>query len=96
MSSGSNFFICACAILVFSIINYKIGPIINGAVGPNWALENCKKMSDDFKDYKKSNPNMSDEVKERRESEIRKCRNEQAMYNMEHTSIAFNGVIGFI
>ena len=96
MSAGSNFFICACAILVFSIINYKIGPIINGAVGPNWALENCKKKSDDFKDDKKSNPNMSDEVKERRESEIRKCRNEQAMYNMEHTSIAFNGGIGFI
>ena len=39
---------------------------------------------------------MSEEVKERRESKIRKCRNEQAMYNMEHTSIAFNGVIGFI
>jgi len=89
MSAGSNFFICACAILVFSIINYKIGPIINGVVGPTWALENCAKMSDDFKDDKKSDPDMSEEVKERRESKIRKCRNEQAMYNMEHKFHSF-------
>ena len=96
MSSGSNFFICACAILVFSIINYKIGPIINGRVGYNWGLLNCAKQSDDYEDAKKANPSMSDETKESIEAGIRQCRNQKAMHDMEHTSIVFNGVIGFI
>ena len=49
MSANSNFFICSCAILVFTIINYNLGPIINGRVGNSylarnsWALVNCKK-----------------------------------------------------
>ena len=96
MSAGSNFFICACAILVFSIINYKIGPIINGRVGYNWGLLNCAKKSDDYEDEKKANPSMSDETKESIEAGIRQCRNQKAMHDMEHTSIVFNGVIGFI
>jgi len=39
---------------------------------------------------------MSDETKESIEAGIRQCRNQKAMHDMEHTSIVFNGVIGFI
>ena len=96
MSSGSNFFICACAILVFSIINYKIGPIINYRVGTDWALANCEELQDQYDEAKELNPNMSDEEKESFAFPIRRCRNKKAMHNMEHTSVVFNGVIGFI
>jgi hypothetical protein len=96
MSSGSNFFICACAILVFSIINYKIGPIINYRVGTDWALANCEELQDQYDAAKELNPNMSDEEKESYAFPIRRCRNKKAMHNMEHTSVVFNGVIGFI
>ena len=96
MSSGSNFFICACAILVFSIINYKIGPIINYKVGTDWALANCEDLQDRYDAAKELNPNMSDEEKESYAFPIRRCRNKKAMHNMEHTSVVFNGVIGFI
>ena len=96
MSSGTTFFICACAILLFSIINYKLAPIINGRVGYSWGLLNCAKMSDDYDSAREANPDMSDEQKETFESDIRKCRNRKAMHDMEHTSIVFNGVIGFI
>ena len=96
MSSGSNFFICACAILAFSIINYKIGPIINYRVGTDWALANCEELQDRYDAAKELNPNMSDEEKESYAFPIRRCRNKKAMHNMEHTSVVFNGVIGFI
>ena len=33
MSKGLIFFCCACAILLFTIINISVGPIISGKVG---------------------------------------------------------------
>ena len=103
MSPGSIFFFCACAILVFSIINYKIGPIINQRVDKmnekdsnNWGLLNCGRLVDLYNKAKELYPGMSDRVKESFELEIRKCRNRKVMYNMEHTSVVFNGVIGFL
>lgn len=102
MSANSNFFICSCAILVLTIINYKLGPIVTGKVGytsyddNTWALSNCKKMSDDYEEAKKTNPYMTILTKNEYELRIRRCKHERAMYNMEYTSIVFNGVIGFI
>ena len=102
MSANSNFFICSCAILVFTIINYNLGPIINGRVGNSylarnsWALVNCKKYSDDYEKEKQTNPSMTIYTKNQRELRIRRCKHERAMYNMEYTSIVFNAVIGFI
>jgi len=36
MSAGANFFVVACAILIFSIINLSIGPAINKFVSSGW------------------------------------------------------------
>ena len=96
MSAGSNFFICACAILAFSIINFKIGPISSGTVGSTWARQNCEEYVVEYDEAKERNPNMSDDEKETYELKISTCRNKKAMHNMEHTSQVFNGVIGFI
>ena len=39
MSKGLIFFCCACAILLFTIINLSVGPIISGKVGSDYNLE---------------------------------------------------------
>ena len=102
MSPGANFFVVSCAILIFSIINLSIGPIINKVIttdsedGVFWGQLNCAKKSDDYEDKKKSNPSMSEEKKKKEEIKIRKCRNRKAMYNMEYTSFIFNIFIGFV
>lgn len=96
MSAGSNFFICSCAILVFTIINLSIGPIINKKVGTTWGGLNCLRFEDEYDEYKKTHPKMSEEDKEEYEYTIRMCNNLKAMHNMEYTSFTFNIVIGFI
>ena len=44
MSAGANFFVVSCAILIFSIINLSIGPVINRQL-TNYGNSNCKKKS---------------------------------------------------
>ena len=62
MSKGLIFFCCACAILLFTIINISVGPIISGKVGNDyymsdpddsssyinlaWGTANCEYFSD--------------------------------------------------
>ncbi len=52
MSKGLIFFCCSCAILLFSIINLSVGPIISKRVGDNWGTLNCKKAKDDYDEVK--------------------------------------------
>ena len=54
MSAGTNFFVVSCAILIFSIINFSLGPIINKKVVGDWDLANCAKLSDDYETRKKT------------------------------------------
>ena len=96
MTAQSNFFICSIAILVFAIINYDIGPIINKKVGTNWATNSCKKIKDDYYKDKADNPNMSKEDKDDWDFQISECNNKRAMHNMEYTSVTFNAIISFI
>ena len=95
MSAGANFFVVSCAILIFSIINLSIGPIINGKL-TNYGNANCKKKVDDYDDAKEKNPDMSEEEKKEKELDIRRCRNRKAMSNMEYTSFIFNIFISFV
>lgn len=62
----------------------------------SWALANCAKKEDDYKTEKELYPNLDEETKEKREREIRECKNKKAMHNMEYTSCIFNVVISFI
>ena len=48
MSKGLIFFCCSCAILLFSIINLSVGPIISKRVRGDWGTVNCEKAKDDY------------------------------------------------
>ena len=63
MSKGLLFFCCSCAILLFTIVNLSIGPIISGKVGNdqdpdgydfNWGTMNCKLYNDIYDESKKT------------------------------------------
>ena len=102
---GSIFFCCSCAILLFSIINLSIGPIVNKkitnyTVGPttgnSWGTLNCKLLSDSYKDYKKSHALSDNQKKYIYERVINECNRKKAMHDMEYTSFIFNLVFGLI
>ena len=102
---GSIFFCCSCAILLFSIINLSIGPIVNKKIknysvssttGNSWGTLNCKMLSDNYKDYKKSHALSDNQKKYGEEWSINECNRKKAMHDMEYTSFIFNLVFGLI
>ena len=100
MGKGLLFFCCSCCILVLTIINLSVGPIVSGTLGDDWGLENCEKLKDD-KDkkedqYKATNQDFPDEEDKNYQSHIDACIRKKAMYNMEYTAFIFDIVIGFI
>lgn len=102
---GSIFFFCSCAVLLFSIINLSIGPIVNKKIknysvyltrGNSWGTLNCKMLSDNYKDYKKSHALSDNQKKYGYEWSINECNRKKAMHDMEYTSFIFNLVFGLI
>ena len=97
MGKGLLFFCCACCILVLTVINLSVGPVINRKAVYVTGTENCAKLSDDYDDEKKDNPNMSDEEKKYEwEWDITRCKRMKGMHDMEYTSFIFDIVIGFV
>jgi len=95
MSKGLIFFCCACAILLFTIINLSVAPIINGRVYTITGTQNCKKLSDEYDEDKKGV--LTEPLKKYyHEWGINECNRKKAMYNMEYTSFIFDMVIGFV
>ena len=102
---GSIFFFCSCAVLLFSIINLSIGPIVNKKIknysvssttGNSWGTLNCKMLSDNYKDSKKSHALSDNQKKYYFEWSINECNRKKAMHDMEYTSFIFNLVFGLI
>ena len=55
MPKGLIFLCCACCILVLTIVNLSIGPIISKkAGGGDWGLLNCARAKDDHEEKKKN------------------------------------------
>ena len=101
MSKGLIFFCCSCAILLFTIINLSVGPIISGAVGKsgsfaNWGTSNCEYYADQYDKEKDKKRKSDDELKYGEEWLLNECRNKKGMHDMEYTSFIFNAVIGFV
>ena len=96
MSKGFLFFCCACVILLFSIINLSIGPIVSRTVGTNWGRENCKYYVDEYDDAKKIGGIDEDRKKYTYQWPIDECQRKKAMHDMEYTSFIFDVVIGFV
>ena len=96
MPKGLIFFCCACCILLLTIINLSIGPIISEKTEIR-GNKNCAILKDEYDRDKESNPSMPDETKKYyHEWRITRCEREKAFYNMEYTAFVFDVVIGFI
>ena len=95
MSKGLIFFCCACAILLFTIINLSVAPVINDRAYTITGTQNCKKLSDEYDEAKKGQLT-EEEKKYDHEWGINECNRKKAMYNMEYTSFIFDMVIGFV
>ena len=109
MSKGLLFFCCSCCILLLTVINLSIGPIINrklsnrpisvgGGYSTNpisWGTLNCAILSDGYDEYKKGT--VDDATKKYLyEFQINECKRKKAMHDMEYTSFIFDIVIGFV
>jgi len=96
MSKGFFFFCCACVILLFSIINLSIGPIVSRTVQDEWGILNCKYLVDQYDDKKKKGGLTDDKKKYTYQWPIDECQRKKAMHDMEYTSFIFDVVIGFV
>ena len=92
MGKGLLFFCCSCCILVLTIINLSVGPIVSKRVGGDWGLKNCEQ----YKDEKDGYTNLSDEQDKYYQSHIDACIRMKGMHDMEYTAFIFDIVIGFI
>ena len=102
MSKGLIFFCCACAILLFTIINLSVGPIISGKVGNDddlssgneyyWGTANCEL----YKELYDKSTDSGDQLKYGLEWYKDECIRKKAMHDMEYTSFIFNAVIGYV
>ena len=98
MGKGFLFFAFSCCILVLSIINLSIGPVVNKVVGKiyinneevAWGTANVAK----YKDIKDGMDN--EDLKNRIQSVIDALERLKGMHDMEYTSFIFNIVIGFV
>ena len=101
MGKGLLFFCCSCCILVLTIINLSVGPIISKKVGqgdPNinveaWGTANCKSYKDSYDDNKGG---YNDKQKKYYKSRITACERGKALHDMEYTAFIFDIVIGFV
>ena len=95
MNKGLIFFCCACVILLFTIINISVGPIVSRR--NDWGTLNCAKMSDDYDDRKDISPELTDDQKKYYwQRPIDECKNKKALHDMEYTAFIFDIIIGFI
>ena len=102
MGKGLLFFCCACCILVLTIVNLSIGPIVSGAVkniNPfrgGFGTLNCEEKKDDWDRAKDGNTKTDDQIKYDEEYEYNACIREKGMHDMEYTAFIFDIVIGFV
>jgi len=97
MNSNKYFFICSCVLFAFSLLNYSLGPVINGKVDWVWSSQNCGKISDDLiEDQRKPQYSMTMETYKDYLFKISRCKNQVAMHCMEHISFIFNIAVSFI
>ena len=93
MPKGLIFFCCACCILVLTIVNLSIGPIVSGRVGGSWGYLPCAYYKDYHKETKKTTS--GDALKYGAKWNMDECTRKKGMHDMEYTAFIFDIVIGF-
>ena len=96
MSKGLLFFCCACCILVFTIINLSIGPVISQRISRSWGYANCPRFKDLWDDAKDDAKKTDDYVKFNEKWNYNRCQRMKGLHDMEYTSFIFDIVIGFV
>ena len=99
MGKGLLFFCCACCILVLTIVNLSIGPIISGTLNTFYqgiGTLNCAKEKDEWDDAKDQPNADEDAIKYREEYEYNACQRAKGMHDMEYTAFIFDIVLGFV
>lgn len=106
MLKGLIFFCCACCILILTIINLSVGPIVSGAIinsrvtmdsvttyGNDGGTLNCAYLSDEYDKL----TNLNDKQKKYiYEWAIDECKRRKGLHNMEYISFIFDITIGFV
>jgi len=89
MNSKLFFLILSAAMVAFTIVSICTGPSINARLfsGTN----NCKKAIDEY-DAKKDG--YDDNKKKREKLQINVCKRENAMHDLEYTSLIFDVIVG--
>jgi len=99
MGKGLIFFCCSCCILVLTIVNLSIGPIINGSLGQitqeNIGTLNCELCKDNW-DTADEQGDDDDKIKYGVKYLYDACIRKKGMHDMEYTAFIFDIVIGFI
>ena len=102
MGKGLLFFCCSCFILVLTIVNLSIGPIVSGTVAtyfdnePDWGTLNCKLAKDTWDTMDKLGTYSDDQLKYQFQYPYDACQRGKGMHDMEYTAFIFDIVIGFI
>ena len=100
MGKGLLFFCCACCILVLTIVNLSIGPIVSGTVkrffNKDWGTLNVERAKDSWDEDKDDPSKTDDEVKYDSKYWYDTLQRAKGMHDMEYTSFIFDIVIGFI
>ena len=96
MSKGLLFFCCACCVLVLTIINLSIGPVISGRISRSNGYANCPYYKDQWDIAKDDQTKTDDYVKFNEKWNYDQCQRGKGLHDMEYTSFIFDIVIGFI
>ena len=97
MNYGYIYFIISCSILLLSIININIGPIVSLAIGSDWKNLNCDLLSDEFDEVKKEETDMDDDTEKYiYKYPINLCKRRKGMYAMEYTAFIYDITFGFV
>ena len=97
MNYGYIYFIISCSILLLSIININIGPIVSLAIGSDWKNLNCDLLSDEFDEVKKEETDMDDDTENYNyKYPINLCKRRKGMYAMEYTAFIYDITFGFV
>ena len=109
MFKGLIFFCCACCILILTIINLSVGPIVSGKInnnqvdlnsqgiissGNNGGTLNCAWLSDTYDEIKSSLTEQEDKYEYK--WAINECSRRKGLHNMEYISFIFDIIIGFV
>jgi hypothetical protein len=88
MNSKLFFLILSATMVVFTIISICTGPNINSGLFSG--TENCKKLSDDYENNKGG---YNDDQKKAEKLKINECKRENAMHDLEYTSLIFDVIV---